>query len=74
MDMKKKFKMENLDCAHCAAKMEDSIRKIEGVNEVSISFMTQKMSIDADDERFEEIMEQAAKACGKVDPDCKIIR
>lgn len=72
--MKKKFKMENLDCAHCAAKMEDGIRKIEGVNEVSISFMTQKMSIDADDERFEEIMEQAAKACAKVDPDCKIIR
>jgi copper chaperone CopZ len=74
MDMKKKFKMENLDCAHCAAKMEDGIRKIEGVNEVSISFMTQKMVIDADDEKFEEIMEQAAKACAKVDSDCKIIR
>ena len=71
--MKKKFKMENLDCANCAAKMENLINKIEGVNEATISFMTQKLTIDADDDRFDEIMEQAAACCRKIDDDCKIV-
>lgn len=71
--MKKKFKLENLDCAHCAAKMEEAINKIPGVNEASISFMTLKLTIDADDDRFDEIMKEAAAACAKVEPDCKIV-
>ena len=54
--MKKKFKLEDLDCANCAAKMEEAIKKIPGVNDANVSFMTQKMTIDAEDERFEEIM------------------
>ena len=72
--MKKNYKLENLDCANCAAKMERLIAKIDGVQTVSISFMTQRMSIEADDMRFEEIMEQVVKACRKVEPDCKIIK
>ena len=56
--MKKKFKMVDLDCANCAAKMEDAIKKIPGVNDAVVSFMTQKMTIDAEDERFEEIMDE----------------
>ena len=56
--MKKKFKLEDLDCANCAAKMEDAIKKIPGVNDAVVSFMTQKMTIDAEDERFEEIMDE----------------
>ena len=71
--MKKKFKMEDLDCANCAAKMEATIKKIEGVNEVSINFLAQKMIIDADDLRFDEIMKEAQAACSKVDPECKIL-
>lgn len=71
--MKKKFKMENLDCAHCAAKMEEGIKKIDGVNEVSISFMTQKLVIDADDARFDEIMKEVVEKVSKVEPDCKIL-
>ena len=71
--MKKKFKMENLDCAHCAAKMEEGIKKIDGVEEVSISFMTQKLVIVADDDRFDEIMKKALDAVHKVDSDCNII-
>ena len=55
--MKKKFKLEDLDCANCAAKMEDAIKKIPGVNDASVSFMTQKMSIDAEDEKFDEIVD-----------------
>ena len=71
--MKKKYKMENLDCAHCAAKMEEGIGKISGVNEVSISFMTQKLVIDADDDRFDDIMKEVQEKVSKVDPDCKVI-
>ena len=46
--MKKRYKMIDLDCANCAAKMEDAIRKIDGVNDVSVSFLSQKLTIDAD--------------------------
>ena len=67
--MKKKFKLEDLDCANCAAKMEDAIKKIPGVNDAVVSFMTQKMTIDAEDERFEEIMDEVVKTCAKVEPD-----
>lgn len=72
--MKKKFKLEDLDCANCAAKMEDAIKKLDGVNDASVSFLTQKLTLDADDERFEEILDQAVKVCRKVEPDCKILR
>ncbi|MBQ7943565.1 MAG: cation transporter [Lachnospiraceae bacterium] len=71
--MKKKFKMEDLDCANCAAKMEDLIRKIDGVNEVSISFLAQKLTIDADDARFDEIMKEVQAACAKIDAECKVL-
>lgn len=72
--MKKTFKMIDLECAHCAAKMEDAISKLEGVNEVSISFMTQKLVLDAEEARFEQILDEAAKICKKVEPDCRIQR
>ena len=72
--MKKNYKLEDLDCANCAAKMERAVAKIDGVNSVSISFMAQRMAIEADDARFEEIMDQVVKTCKKVDPDCRIIR
>ena len=59
--MKKKFKLEDLDCANCAAKMEEAIKKIPGVNDANVSFMTQKMTVDA------------VSVCAKVEPDCKIL-
>ena len=71
--MKKKFKLEDLDCANCAAKMEEGIKKIDGVNDASVSFLSQKLTIDADDGRFDEIMEQVKAVCAKVEPDCKIL-
>lgn len=71
--MKKKFKLQDLDCANCAAKMEDSIKKIDGVNDASVSFMTQKMMVDADDARFDDIMKEVVKVCAKVEADCKIL-
>lgn len=72
--MKKVYKLEDLDCANCAAKMERAVARIDGVSSVSISFMSQRMSIEADENRFDEIMDQVAKTCRKVDPDCRIIR
>ena len=71
--MKKKFKLEDLDCANCAAKMEDAIKKIPGVNDANVSFMMQKMSVDAEDDKFDAIMEEVVRGCAKVEPDCKIL-
>ena len=71
--MKKTFKMVDLDCANCAAKMEDAIKKIDGVTNASVSFMTQKMTIEADDARFDDIVKEAVKICKKVEPDCEIV-
>ena len=70
--MKKHFKLQDLDCATCAAKMENAVKKLDGVNDVAISFMTQKMTIDADDARFDEIMREVVKTCRKIEPDCTI--
>lgn len=72
--MKKNYRLENLDCANCAAKMERAVARIDGVDSVSISFMGQRMSIDADESRFDKIMDDVVKACKRVEPDCKIIR
>ena len=71
--MKKHFKLRDLDCANCAAKMEDAIRKLPGVNSATVSFMTQKLTLDADDARFDEILQQAVTICKKVEPDCTIV-
>ncbi len=72
--MKKTFKLQDLDCANCAAKMERGISKIDGVKQVNANFLTQRMTIEADDDRFEEIMDQVVKTCKKVEPDCVILR
>ena len=68
----KVYILEGLDCANCAAKMEDAIKKLDGVNDASVSFMMQKMTIDADDARFDEIMKEVVEVCKKVEPDCVI--
>ena len=72
-NMKKKFKLQDLDCANCAAKMEEAIKKIEGVSDATVSFMAQKMTIEADDSRFDEIMKEVVSVCRKVEPDCVIL-
>ncbi len=71
--MKQVFDMEDLDCANCAAKMEDAIRKLEGVTYVSISFIAQRMTLEADDAVFDKVVKAAAKAVKKVDADCRLI-
>jgi copper chaperone CopZ len=71
--MRKKYRLEDLDCANCAAKMETAIRKISGVNDANVDFMMQKLTIDADDASFDSIMDQVVKVCAKVEPDCRVI-
>ena len=71
--MKKTIKVVDLDCANCAQKMEDAIRKIEGVKSVNISFMMQKITLEADDADFERVLKEAVKVCKKVEPDCRIV-
>lgn len=70
--MKKTFKLQDLDCANCAAKMENEINKLEGV-EATVSFMTQKLTVIASDEAFDNTMKKIVKLCKKVEPDCEII-
>lgn len=72
MIMKKKFKLQDLDCANCAAKIEEAIKRIEGVADANVSFMTQKMTIEAEESRFDEIMKEVVAVCRKVEPDCII--
>ena len=69
--MKKTFKLIDLDCANCAAKMETAIKKLDGVNDATVSFLTQKMTIEADD--VDAVMKDVVKACRKVEPDCEIV-
>lgn len=71
--MKKSFKLEDLDCAHCAAKMEDAIRRIEGVQSVSVNFLAQKLTLEAPDDRFEGALAEAVRLCKKIEPDCTIL-
>ena len=70
--MKKVYKIE-IDCANCAAKVEDAIKKIDGINSASLNFMTQKMILDLDESREEEILKQVYKTAKRVEPDFCII-
>ena len=72
--MKKSFMLEDLDCANCAAKMERAVAALPGVNRATISFMAQKMVLEAEADRFEEILVQAEDCIRKVDSNCRIVR
>ncbi len=69
--MQKKFQIE-VDCANCAAKIETAIQKIGGVASASVSFMAQKLVIDADEARFDAIMKEVVKTARKIEPDFEI--
>ncbi len=71
--MKKVFKMEDLDCAHCAAKMEEKIKKIDGVINADINFLAEKLVLEAEDEVFDAVLCEVIKVCKSVEPDCNVI-
>ncbi len=70
--MKKIFKTEGLDCPNCAAKLERALSKIDGVNEVSVSFMSQKITMDLEESRLNDIVKEMLAVGKKVEPDCTI--
>ena len=67
--MKKTFKVLNLDCANCAAKFENAVKKIDGVHSAQVNFLTEKLIIEADENAFDTIIERAKKELKKVDRD-----
>ena len=70
--MKKRYNLRDLDCANCAAKMENAIRRTDGVRDASVSFLTQKLTLEADEGRFDAILREAVAVCRKIEPDCVI--
>lgn len=71
--MKKVFELEDLDCANCARKMQEAIAKIDGVKFVSVNFISQKMTLEADDDKFDAILKQSIDTIKKVEPDCTVV-
>ena len=71
--MKKVFRLDEVDCANCALKMENAVAKLDGVKSVTVSFLTQKMTLEADDAVFDSVLKNAVKAIAKVEPDCRVV-
>ena len=69
----RKYKMEGLDCANCAAKMENAISKIDGVEKASISFMTQRLTITCDSDKLGEVLAAASMACKAIESEARIL-
>ena len=69
--MKKRYKFE-VDCANCAAKVEEAVKKIDGVNDATVNLMGQTLVLDADDARVDEILQEVIDKTKKVEPDCEL--
>ena len=71
--MKKVFRLKDLDCANCAAKMEAAINQIDGITKATVSFMTQRLTIECEADHMDEMIQKAQRAISKIEPDCRII-
>lgn len=72
--MKKVYRLEELDCANCAAKMERAINELPGVEKATVNFMAQKLVLSAEESRYQEILQQVEDAIRRVEPDCRIVK
>lgn len=72
--MRKVFKLDEIDCAVCAGKLEDAIKKLDGVQDAKINFLTQKLTLEAADEDFDAVLGAVVKLTAEVEPDCEILR
>ena len=71
--MKKVFKVEDLDCAHCAAKLEDALNRVNGVNKGSVNFLSEKITLDVEDGKLDEVVKTMVSTAKKIEPDCTIL-
>lgn len=72
--MRKTFKILGIDCANCAAKLEDALKKIDGVQDVRINFFMEKLTLQANDDDFNDVLERVESAALRFEPDCEIVR
>lgn len=72
--MRKVFRLQDLCCANCAAQIQDRISRLDGVNQVSVNFLTQKFTLDAQDDSFQTVLSQSEKIFAKIEPDCTILK
>lgn len=72
--MRKVFKLDEIDCTVCAGKLEDAIKKLDGVQGAKINFLTQKLTLEADDDNFDAVLDAVVKLTAEIEPDCEILR
>lgn len=72
--MRKSFKLNEIDCANCAQKLEDAIKKLDGVEDARVNFLTQKLTLTAADDAFDRVLDRVIKLTAKIEPDCEILR
>ncbi|HJB55230.1 MAG TPA: cation transporter [Candidatus Olsenella avistercoris] len=72
--MHKSFRLDEIDCANCALKLQDALAQLEGVESVSVNFLTQKLTLTAADDRFDAVLDQVVKTAARIEPDCEIVR
>ena len=71
--MRKVFKLDEIDCAACAGKLEDAIKKLDGVEDAKINFLTQKLTLVANDVDFDTVLDAVVKLTASIEPDCEIL-
>ncbi len=72
--MRKSFRLDEIDCANCARKLQDELAQLDGVDAVSVNFLTQKLTLTAADEHFDEVLDRVVALVARVEPDCEIVR
>lgn len=72
--MRKTFKLDEIDCANCAQKLQDAICKLDGVEKATVNFLTQKLTLTASDDRFDEVLDRVVELTADIEPDCEILR
>lgn len=72
--MRKSFKLDEIDCANCALKLEDAIKRVDGVEDAKVNFLLQKLTLTAPDDRFDSVLDDVCALVAKVEPDCEILR
>lgn len=72
--MRKSFRLDEIDCAVCAGKLQSALAKVPGVEAVSVNFLTQKLTLSASDDRFDDVLDRVVALAADLEPDCEIVR